>query len=140
MMTFVLFVLFTSFFFKQKTSYEMRISDWSSDVCSSDLDVTRQLLDAGVPLLAGPDGEPWRNMPPAMQTRLESSGLRNGDALWSYQASFEWNQSFEPGETSIELRTAPALDEWTDIGSDNFTDRATGGSADRARSDEHEYE
>src|SRR3546814_9422933 len=32
---FVFFVLF--FFFKQKTAYEMRISDWSSDVCSSDL-------------------------------------------------------------------------------------------------------
>src|SRR3546814_16330671 len=32
---FYLFVLF--FFFKQKTAYEMRISDWSSDVCSSDL-------------------------------------------------------------------------------------------------------
>src|SRR3546814_7145350 len=29
------FVVF--FFFKQKTAYEMRISDWSSDVCSSDL-------------------------------------------------------------------------------------------------------
>src|SRR3546814_7406509 len=28
------------FFFKQKTAYEMRISDWSSDVCSSDLLVT----------------------------------------------------------------------------------------------------
>src|SRR3546814_8561726 len=28
------------FFFKQKTAYEMRISDWSSDVCSSDLDQT----------------------------------------------------------------------------------------------------
>src|SRR3546814_8587104 len=27
------------FFFKQKTAYEMRISDWSSDVCSSDLAV-----------------------------------------------------------------------------------------------------
>src|SRR3546814_10682327 len=26
------------FFFKQKTAYEMRISDWSSDVCSSDLE------------------------------------------------------------------------------------------------------
>src|SRR3546814_1105999 len=26
------------FYFKQKTAYEMRISDWSSDVCSSDLD------------------------------------------------------------------------------------------------------
>src|SRR3546814_2608781 len=28
---------FLVFFFKQKTAYEMRISDWSSDVCSSDL-------------------------------------------------------------------------------------------------------
>src|SRR3546814_10521427 len=34
-----LYVLFLClfFFFKQKTAYEMRISDWSSDVCSSDL-------------------------------------------------------------------------------------------------------
>src|SRR3546814_15174827 len=31
-------------FFKQKTAYEMRISDWSSDVCSSDL-VSSRLLD-----------------------------------------------------------------------------------------------
>src|SRR3546814_3574435 len=31
---------FSVFFFKQKTAYEMRISDWSSDVCSSDLAVT----------------------------------------------------------------------------------------------------
>src|SRR3546814_4162215 len=30
-------MLFLFFFFKQKTAYEMRISDWSSDVCSSDL-------------------------------------------------------------------------------------------------------
>src|SRR3546814_15156302 len=30
-------LLFMFFFFKQKTAYEMRISDWSSDVCSSDL-------------------------------------------------------------------------------------------------------
>src|SRR3546814_6820566 len=29
------------FFFKQKTAYEMRISDWSSDVCSSDLGIER---------------------------------------------------------------------------------------------------
>src|SRR3546814_8492210 len=35
----VLFVcfLFVSFFFKQNAAYELRISDWSSDVCSSDL-------------------------------------------------------------------------------------------------------
>src|SRR3546814_8568362 len=30
-------ILLVIFFFKQKTAYEMRISDWSSDVCSSDL-------------------------------------------------------------------------------------------------------
>src|SRR3546814_9122898 len=33
----VLFLTYGFFFFKQKTAYEMRISDWSSDVCSSDL-------------------------------------------------------------------------------------------------------
>src|SRR3546814_3074130 len=32
-----LLCVFIFFFFKQKTAYEMRISDWSSDVCSSDL-------------------------------------------------------------------------------------------------------
>src|SRR3546814_4664055 len=31
------FIVVLFFFFKQKTAYEMRISDWSSDVCSSDL-------------------------------------------------------------------------------------------------------
>src|SRR3546814_19061843 len=33
---------FSFFFFKQKTAYEMRISDWSSDVCSSDLKIARR--------------------------------------------------------------------------------------------------
>src|SRR3546814_19291311 len=33
----LLFCICSFFFFKQKTAYEMRISDWSSDVCSSDL-------------------------------------------------------------------------------------------------------
>src|SRR3546814_5436004 len=32
--------MFLVFFFKQNTAYEMRISDWSSDVCSSDLEPT----------------------------------------------------------------------------------------------------
>src|SRR3546814_6233956 len=34
------------FFFKQNTVYEMLISDWSSDVCSSDLDILRHPLHA----------------------------------------------------------------------------------------------
>src|SRR3546814_1688570 len=33
----IILCFFFFFFFKQKTAYEMRISDWSSDVCSSDL-------------------------------------------------------------------------------------------------------
>src|SRR3546814_9367460 len=33
------------FFFKQKTAYEMRISDWSSDVCSSDLEFEHLGID-----------------------------------------------------------------------------------------------
>src|SRR3546814_3311384 len=36
------------FFFKQKTAYEMRISDWSSDVCSSDLYPVRRKGNAGL--------------------------------------------------------------------------------------------
>src|SRR3546814_4218329 len=39
------------FFFKQKTAYEMRISDWSSDVCSSDLARSRLRAKA----VANPD-------------------------------------------------------------------------------------
>src|SRR3546814_10825516 len=35
-------VVLCFFFFKQKTAYEMRISDWSSDVCSSDLGLHRR--------------------------------------------------------------------------------------------------
>src|SRR3546814_9752508 len=47
---------FVVFFFKQKTAYEMRISDWSSDVCSSDLSLTqghdiRIAVDPDMPLL-----------------------------------------------------------------------------------------
>src|SRR3546814_17594333 len=67
------------FFFKQKTAYEMRISDWSSDVCSSDLrtrmtddrlwlpfvachymDTTgdTEVLDTRQPFIEGPELEP----------------------------------------------------------------------------------
>src|SRR3546814_6019001 len=46
-------MLYLFFFFKQKTAYEMRISDWRSDVCSSDLSplrtaAARQLLHVGL--------------------------------------------------------------------------------------------
>src|SRR3546814_8179785 len=37
MMSLILMLVYSVYFFKQKTAYELRISDWSSDVCSSDL-------------------------------------------------------------------------------------------------------
>src|SRR3546814_5118270 len=40
------------FFFKQKTAYEMRISDWSSDVCSSDLQNSPDTLHISLPYCA----------------------------------------------------------------------------------------
>src|SRR3546814_8640972 len=42
---------FIFFFCKQKTAYEMRISDWSSDVCSSDLRLVDDVADLGHRLL-----------------------------------------------------------------------------------------
>src|SRR3546814_4016181 len=44
------------FFFKQKTAYELRISDWSSDVCSSDLRKRQRCAPAPVVLLVAPAG------------------------------------------------------------------------------------
>src|SRR3546814_1604894 len=47
------------FFFKQKTAYEMRISDWSSDVCSSDLTDARQVTTGfldGADIVCDPEG------------------------------------------------------------------------------------
>src|SRR3546814_1307303 len=45
------------FFFKQKTAYEMRISDWSSDVCSSDLldanEIDFIITDINMPVMDG---------------------------------------------------------------------------------------
>src|SRR3546814_6480300 len=55
---FLVFLCF--FFFKQKTAYEMRISDWSSDVCSSDLHSEDQPVPAageGQRIVVGDHGE-----------------------------------------------------------------------------------
>src|SRR3546814_6303289 len=50
---FVFSAVFVVFFFKQKTAYEMRISDWSSDVCSSDLVDLCLRGDGGARVAAG---------------------------------------------------------------------------------------
>jgi hypothetical protein len=97
-------------------------------------DVTRRLLDAGVPLLYDLMSEaPWPKLPPEVQARLEADGLLSLDAAnWTYQADFEWEQTFEPGETRIEVSYAPLSNYWSDIDLDYFPVMATEGSATRA--------
>src|SRR3546814_1413644 len=88
------------FFFKQKTAYEMRISDWSSDVCSSDLiDTTEMIVRATsksprIPTYGGTrlalstnlaarvrrflhEPEEWRRFPDDVREWLEVQGRRS---------------------------------------------------------------
>src|SRR3546814_15820342 len=66
---------FDMFFFKQKTAYEMRISDWSSDVCSSDLD--KGLFAAAGAALVGIDapGIAVRHQHPVARHDVRASHL-----------------------------------------------------------------
>src|SRR3546814_3451266 len=66
-------LLYFIFFFKQKTAYEMRISDWSSDVCSSDLcEKTENLASCGVFCCLNGCRE--------QKTGIESAFLRRGSS------------------------------------------------------------
>src|SRR3546814_5902882 len=68
---------FSFFFFKQNTAYEMRISDWSSDVCSSDLNKAAQRLKRGGKAVITPldfesaEGELKQIDIPSSETRSE---------------------------------------------------------------------
>ena len=97
-------------------------------------DVTRRPLDAGIPLLTGPDGDPiWRQLPLEKQTELEASGLMSGDsAQWTYQADFAWDTVLTPGETRVEVSYAPVFKYWSDINLDRFPEMATDGPATQA--------
>src|SRR3546814_16676134 len=64
------------FFFKQKTAYEMRISDWSSDVCSSDL----SLYPARSPQRRRARGAQSRQSDVPGDPRAEGCGARGGRA------------------------------------------------------------
>src|SRR3546814_6606108 len=92
------YVVVFFFLFKQKTAYEMRISDWSSDVCSSDLhsdpadggdgglcrgdDRAAAQRDVGEPRSRGPARRPRRaaNAPPLRELLV----LLKGNDVWIY--------------------------------------------------------
>src|SRR3546814_5057143 len=67
---------FFFFFFKQKTAYEMRISDWSSDVCSSDLENRRPLArHIGFRLMAA------RALPQIVGAAIFAGQIAGGEAV-----------------------------------------------------------
>src|SRR3546814_11131605 len=104
------------FFFKQKTAYEMRISDWSSDVCSSDLSIDR----------CGPDG--------IVRFSLRAHpGLQRGQLITG--DGYRPADSGDPAITRIE-RYCPDIGR-KEIGIDAGHKGKGGGSgADQARSEE----
>src|SRR3546814_8844776 len=69
-------LLFVLFFFKQKTAYEMRISDWSSDVCSSDLWKTTRCWDSRFDCLDNCWSRPARGEPSYPEMKIPISSPR----------------------------------------------------------------
>src|SRR3546814_3686096 len=72
------------FFFKQKTAYEMRISDWSSDVCSSDLAAAHQRESqhpVALGATGGGDQQPDRHVDADQHPRGERRIGRTGAAV-----------------------------------------------------------
>src|SRR3546814_7447254 len=95
------------FFFKQKTAYEMRISDWSSDVCSSDLFVaaTGYVTDAkrrdGAVVFATPDAN--------------DADALNAGRWWKLRRDANWHRpdgmrDGAPNEPVVDVTYADALD------------------------------
>src|SRR3546814_11204844 len=78
------------FFFKQKTAYEMRISDWSSDVCSSDLDCEEDIAAAHLPGIGGDHAEDdGRHQAEALDNQREQQHRRDdGQAGAAVQLSY----------------------------------------------------
>src|SRR3546814_2615836 len=82
---------FLFFFFKQKTAYEMRISDWSSDVCSSDLD---HIYFQGAPYFdpAHPENYFITGSTPSNSDKMAT--------IWGIEAQAERRFNFLPGALS----------------------------------------
>src|SRR3546814_3797180 len=86
MICYILFCVFVLFFFKQKTAYEMRISDWSSDVCSSDLEPPPGRCDAWSSRLASTPSSPSRTEP-TRRGSFERACRSGGGALQDVHAA-----------------------------------------------------
>src|SRR3546814_973860 len=87
------FLCFFFFFFKQKTAYEFRIIDWSSDVCSSDLGcVDYARSRRGVPRCSAPRSKKRSQPPPAKDSDGTEAGQHTAPASFS-ALPLQWSAS-----------------------------------------------
>src|SRR3546814_5620077 len=93
--------IFLFFFFKQKTAYVMRISDWSSDVCSSDLAGPRIDDDQLAAVLGGTAAHGEMPQPARAAHQCAHRQPRIGDALVGLQRSEERRAGKECVSTRI---------------------------------------
>src|SRR3546814_9461250 len=93
------------FFFKQKTAYEMRISDWSSDVCSSDLrsDVRRTPVQLGT-------GSPKYQYPRSPERTGDSGGHGMEATQSKRRAKFQRICSLSSRQSRLARRGTDAQD------------------------------
>src|SRR3546814_7446100 len=97
-------VFFCFFFFKQKTAYEMRISDWSSDVCSSDLsDDSRARVRANFAAANATALGDYSGSRAALYARLKLAGLEDAPEQFAVFAEDDPDQGHGLGR-----RTMPA--------------------------------
>src|SRR3546814_16519419 len=112
------------FFFKQKTAYEMRISDWSSDVCSSDLVAQFDIVadDLAVVRLAEGDADVRERVERTLRRRADHAGdrVQRGDhlvALGRNSARLAYGTSCGPSRaaTAAAVTIPRPLGMWVDF-------------------------
>src|SRR3546814_4189229 len=99
------------FFFKQKTAYEMRISDWSSDVCSSDLRADRIVDPVDLPHAQGAGIGCEKG-----KVRMERRTFLAGTAVGSFAVALNWPAPTlaEGGDRLLDgFKTPPRSEEHT---------------------------
>src|SRR3546814_9041526 len=101
----LLTMLFMFFFFKQKTAYEMRISDWSSDVCSSDL---IRCLDGTLSFRTGQTVRSARTWPAPAARRATCR------SSWTKRyAARSWTSRFAASRTAMPATTSRSSSTWS---------------------------
>src|SRR3546814_6547342 len=88
------------FFFKQKTAYEMRISDWSSDVCSSDLALGRVDVVASAPGKLVPAND-VKLIQPGAAGIVHAILVRDGQRVRAGQPLVELDPTVSDADTEI---------------------------------------